>query len=233
MRTIAVVVARGGSRRLPRKALLEISPGVSMIAWAVERLGLCDKVDRIVVGSDSDEILEAARQCRVVDPETIKRDAFHCDEAVCTANDMIGDMVGRIDAADTDVLLWAHPTNPLIESCTYDRAVEAFLDAERNGFDSLLSVREVRRHAWDGAGPVNYDPWAKRHRPASELPPRWYQDGAIFIQRFGAARANRYFFGGRPLLFKVDEFEGLDVDTERDLIVARRLVSHLPLEVRP
>lgn len=229
MSVIAIVVARGGSRRVPRKALREIKPGVTLIAWAVERLMLAKFVDRVVVGSDCGDILDSARTAGA---ETRLRDDAHCDEDRCSANEMIADMVAKVDAPADAIMLWAHPTNPLIEPYTYDRAIETFRLRERTGSDSLISVRRICRHAWTAEGkPANYNPWAPRHQLASELVPTFYQDGAIFLQRFSAAAVNGYFFGRAPALFEVDEYESLDVDTERDLLVAQQLVGRLPLQI--
>lgn len=65
-------------------------------------------------------------------------------------------------------------------------------------------------------GPINYDPWAKHHTLARDLPPVLFQDGAIFIQPRGQMLANRYFFGRHPLLFTVPDAEVGDIDTRRD-----------------
>lgn len=217
MRVVAAVVARGGSRRLPGKALLPFA-GTTLIGWAVERLRATDHVDEVVVGSDSQEILDAAASAGAT---TVRRDPICCDEDRCTANMMIADMAKRIDG---DVVLWAHPTNPLVRPSTYSDAVQRFLDGRPSGYDSLVSVTDVARHAWVGGLPFNYDPWEERHVPASELQPIRFQDGAVFVQRLQDMRRNSYFFGRNPQLFPIDPLEGWDIDTRRDYDAARRLL---------
>lgn len=227
MDVAAIVVARGGSRRLPRKAMLPFGDS-TLIGHKVDTLRRCHFVSRVVVGSDCPRILDEA--CRH-GAETIQRDAFHCDEGRCSANQMLADMAGKVEG---EFVLWAHPTNPLIKSDTYDMALKVF---ERNYFgnggkhDSLVSVTRVQRHAWHriplhGGGmdvPFNFDPWAERHQPAAELSPLHFQDGAIFIQPRAAMMENRYFYGGRPILFEVDLVEGWDIDTQHDYDAARKL----------
>jgi CMP-N,N'-diacetyllegionaminic acid synthase len=221
MSTIAIVVARGGSTRLPNKALLPFA-GVTLIAHKVRTLKACPAIDRVIVGSDSEAILmEAVRH----GAESVRRDDYHCDERVCSANEMIADMVGRVPGlADDDVVVWAHPTNPLVRAETYAAAVQEFGYRRASGQnDSLMSVTPVRRHAWSGDRPLNYNPWAPVHTFASQLDPIRFQDGAIFIQTAADFRRTRYFFGREPYPFDVPWQEGWDVDDLADFKVSEAL----------
>lgn len=227
MPVIAVVVARGGSKRLPDKALLPVAGDVSMIRWAVRRLHASGAFDRIVVGSDSDRILEEAGRDHQI--EAIHRDPRCCDESRSHAAEMIEDMVSRIrDVAPTDVLAWTHPTNPLVRPSTYAAAVREFDVVERNGSDSLVSVAAMQRHAWFDGVPLNHNPGAQRHALGSQLRPVAMQDGAIFVQRFGTVQRRPYFHGHRPFLYPMPAYESLDVDVQADLDVARAIIGANP-----
>jgi CMP-N-acetylneuraminic acid synthetase len=215
----AIVVARGGSTRLPNKALLPFGES-TLIGHKVRTLKQCLRIGRVVVGSDSDAILaEAAAH----GAETVKRNDYHCDERLCSANEMIADMVGRVDGGPDDVFVWAHPTNPLVRPETYDAAVDRFTAGLGFSFDSLMSVREERRHAWFRGNPLNFTPHAIPHQTAAQLEPVLFQDGAIFIQTRKDWLSTAYFYGARPLHFPVPWDEGWDVDVGAELVVARSL----------
>lgn len=208
--TVAVVVARGGSRRLPGKALLPFA-GLTLVGHKVRTLRACRLIDRVIVGSDSDAILSAACDAGA---EVIRRDDFHCDEARCPANEMIADMAGKVEA---ETIVWAHPTNPMVRSESYDRALVEYLLGQRLGtHDSLASVTVVQRHAWKNEQPDNFAPWSGSHQFASELTPYQFQDGAIFIQPREQMVQNKYFYGKTPLLFSLPAIEGWDIDTRED-----------------
>lgn len=206
----AIVVARGGSKRLPRKAMLPIG-GEPMIARKVRQLRQCQAVHRVYVNSDDDEMRDAAVEAGAVP-------IVGADYAGDTRR-MIADSVRQVDA---DVVLWAHPTNPLVGPDTYARAIEAFFNRDKH-FDSLVSVTPIRRHAWIGGEPFNYNPWGDRHTLAAELPPIHFQDGAIFIQPRKQMAENRYFFGNAPMLFEVPWNVGWDIDTPLDYQTALAL----------
>lgn len=217
----AIVVARGGSRRVPGKALRPFA-GSTLIGHKIEQLKACRRVDEIVVGSDSQAILNEAYKHGV---QVRKRDAYHCDESQCSANEMIRNMVAMVE---TDIVLWAHPTNPLCGPRLYTEALEKFLSLPNRDCDSLMSVKTVRRHAWMFTPamdyrPINLDPTAKRHQLAAELNPIDFQDGAIFIQPHEQMLNNAYFYGRNPTTIQLDDPFGFDVDTEDDLQMARYL----------
>ena len=209
---VAVVVARGGSRRLPRKNLLPFA-GRTVVGHKVWQLGQVPGVDLVVVGSDDDEILAEGRRYGAL--------GMVNDGEYATSNDMLADMAARVSG---DVVLWAHPTNPLVSPATYARALAQFF-ASKDVFDSLVSVYRMQRHAWMGGLPLNYNPRAKVHPLARDCAPIFFQDGAIFIQPREQMARNRYFFGESPLLFEMPEAEVVDIDTRADYELLLRMVA--------
>lgn len=204
MSVAAVIAARGGSVRLPRKALLPFA-GRPLIAHKIVQLRRCPLVSRVYVNTDDAEI-------RAV--------ALDFDADVMDGRDYAGDTREMLRHSATqvseDVLLWAHPTNPLVSPETYADALIAYEAATRVGYDSLVSVQEIRRHAWYGGRPLNYDPWQAHHPLAADCGPVYFQDGAIFIQRTNAMIGNRYFFAANPTLFVTPANECGDIDTRAD-----------------
>ena len=59
---LAIIPARGGSKRIPRKNV-KLFCGKPMLAWVVEAARESGCFDRIVVSTDDDEIADAARDC--------------------------------------------------------------------------------------------------------------------------------------------------------------------------
>ena len=61
---------------------------------------------------------------------------------------MIEDMCQKVD---TDIILWAHCTNPFVDEQIYDDALNVFLERDVEINDSLLSVVELKTHLWHTA----------------------------------------------------------------------------------
>ena len=86
---LAIVPARGGSKRLPRKNVLHLH-GKPLIVWTIEA-GLKSKyIDKVVVSSEDSEVLEIARNSNV---ETIERPIALAGDDVSTF-DVVADRLG-------------------------------------------------------------------------------------------------------------------------------------------
>ena len=138
-RTLAVVAARGGSKGIPHKNLIDLC-GKPLIAWTVLQAGAAKGVDVVAVSSDSDAILAAAEAAGAVGvrrPDAISGDLASSEAAWLHALDQID---GKMGPFTRIVALQA--TSPIREASDIDSALEAF---ERDRLDSLLSVCEVER----------------------------------------------------------------------------------------
>ena len=58
---VAIIPARGGSKRIPRKNIKEFC-GKPMIAWSIEAAKACGCFDRVLVSTDDQEIADTAQQ---------------------------------------------------------------------------------------------------------------------------------------------------------------------------
>jgi CMP-N-acetylneuraminic acid synthetase len=215
MRIVALVPARGGSKRIESKNL-QLIGGKTIVERKVIQLRQVQSIHEVYVGSDDKRILDAGARAGAI---PVIRNPIACDEAVSPANVMIADFVMRVEA---DVIIWAHCTNPFIYGEHYSAAIEQFLTNKSQGYDSLLSVTKIQSHMWNRHGfPCNYNPYAPKHTLARDLDPVYFQDGGIFIQDASDFRQNSYFFGRRPFLHELDAMTGFDINTPYELEMAR------------
>lgn len=221
IRVSALIPVRKGSVRIPNKNLQQIG-SLTLVGRKILQLQQSKYITEVIVGTNCPQTTEIARG---LGAKVLPRDEFVCDEGRASANDMIGDLVRRVD---TDVVVWAHCTNPFVYGRHYDDAIEKFLESESRGYDSLLSLYRVQTHLWNQFGfPSNYNPYAPRHTLARDIPPMFGQDGAIFIQRHRDIIVNSYFFGRVPLSFEIEFPYSHDVNTPVDLDIARLMVDYV------
>lgn len=64
---IAIIPARGGSKRIPRKNIKSFD-GRPMIEWAIEKAKVSGMFDHIIVSSDDAEIIKISNQCGAITP---------------------------------------------------------------------------------------------------------------------------------------------------------------------
>lgn len=220
----AIIVGRKGSVRIPSKSML-ILGNETLIERKIHQLQKCKNINRIVFGSNSEEMLSIAKKAGA---EIVVRPEYFCDEKKASANDMIKNMM---DLVKTDIVIWTHCTNPLLSSNTYDNAISEFLLRYPKN-DSLLSVTKLQEHLWkeDRKTPLNYNPYAPNHTPARDLPPYYMQDGGIFIQPYEQMKRNNYFFGKTPFLFEIPKDEFLDINEIKDYLLAKAILDYSSLK---
>lgn len=217
------IPVRGGSKRLPRKNMLELD-GESLIARKIRQVS---SLGSVVVGSDDEEMLAEAKRHGAV---TVRRKCT--DEGRDMANDMVAEMMVLISqflmgCEHRTTIIWCHVTNPLVSMSTYHSALVEYERALKAGYDSLVSVHEIKGHYWtqDGQPLYDVDRCRVHHMCAGEMTPIYEQDGAIFIQPYRQMMENQYFFGQNPYLFKTPEREFLDINEKKDYLLAKAIIE--------
>lgn len=185
MKVLAVIPARGGSKSIPRKNLVDVA-GRPLIAWAIAAARAAKRLDRVVVSTEDEEIAETARrfgaEVPFVRPPELATDTVSLIPVVQHA---LAAMEGLGFRADAVVSLQA--TSPALLGEDIDAVVSRF---EETGADSVVTVARIEHE---------HPYWAKRLegdrvRPFSaetdesylqrqDLPPAWVFDGAIFVRR--------------------------------------------------
>lgn len=216
---IAVVPARGGSKGVPAKNLATVG-GVPLVVRAVRALVAAERVDEVVVSTDSDDIaaVAAAAGARVVRrPAAISGDTASSESAVLHALDQY--------PVDPETVLLVQCTSPFIAPGTVDEVVAEVRDG---GHDAAFTAVRVHEFLWrvtgDGtADGVNHDP---AHRPRrQDREPEFRESGAVYAMAVPGFRAAGHRFFGRVGLVEVPQSDAIEIDTPDDLALARRLAD--------
>jgi CMP-N,N'-diacetyllegionaminic acid synthase len=213
-RTLAVVAARGGSKGIPHKNLIDLC-GKPLIAWTVLQAGAAKGVDVVAVSSDSDAILAAAEAVGAVGvrrPEDISGDLASSEAAWLHALDQID---GKMGPFTRIVALQA--TSPIREASDIDSALEAF---ERDRLDSLLSVCEVEdyfnwRVGKDGPEAINYDYHDRRMR--QQIEKRYLENGSFYVLVPQLLREKKNRLGGKIGMHVMERHKMFQIDRPEDI----------------
>ena len=111
--TVAVIPARLASTRLPGKALLEIA-GKPMVCWVAERARAARNVGRVIVATDSQQIIDAVKSRNI---EAVMTAADHT-----SGTDRIAEVIAGIPEAE--IVVNVQGDEPMISPETIERAVD-------------------------------------------------------------------------------------------------------------
>jgi N-acylneuraminate cytidylyltransferase len=213
-RTLAVIAARGGSKGIPNKNLVELC-GKPLLAWSVEQARGAKGVDVVAVSSDSDAILAVAERHGAIGvrrPAEISGDTAPSEAAWRHALDALDGERGPF--ADIVAL---QATSPIREPSDIDGAIACY---ERDGVDSVVSVCEVedffnwRIDANGQAESVNYDYRTRRRR--QEIERRYLENGSIYVFPATMLRETNNRLGGRIGLYIMERHKMFQIDRPED-----------------
>ena len=221
MRVLGLIGARGGSKGVPRKNLVEVA-GKPLISYTFEEAAKSAGLDRIVLTTDDEEIAALARSMHVevpfLRPEHLATDAAVMADVVMHALDWLK----KEEDYSADAILLLQPTSPLRRVEHIDEALALY---EREEADSLVSLSEPQEHPWDMVYMENermkfaldkYEDLTNRQTYKTF----YYINGAIYITRLNLFRSDKNFWGGRVVPYYMDTLDSIDVDTESDLVIA-------------
>lgn len=219
MNISAVIIGRKGSKRIPSKMWQKIN-NFSLIEYKIRQLSK-SKIKKIYVGSDDKKIETICKKYKKT--VFILREKKFCDEKSTTPNAMVKNMLQHID---TDYILWAHPTNPLINESVYNKAIKLYFSKNQYKSLSLFSATKIKDHFWHNKKePLNYNLKKKTHTLAKDLKPVYRQNGGIFIRKTSEMKKDGLFVGKKPLMFEMDEISGWDINYNWELKVAKYLIN--------
>ncbi len=218
---LAIIPARGGSKRLPRKNVLDLA-GKPLITWTIEA-GLQSKYfDKVIVTSDDDEILAIAKE---FGSETIKRpDELASDTA--TSFDAIKHTIDNVESYDYIVLL--QPTSPLRNFEHIDAAIELL---ENKKADAIISVAEMDHSPlWSNTLPEGGSMNAfirdeVKNKRSQDLEPYYKLNGAIYIcDTSKLLKEKSFFIHDNIFSYKMDKENSIDIDELIDLKLADLII---------
>ena len=215
MTAVAVIPARGGSKRVPRKNVRDFN-GRPMIAWPIATAIASGAFDRVVVSTDDDEIAAAAEAAGAEVP--FRRPADLADDHTPTVP-VIAHAVGELGLADDrgTAVCCIYPATPLLTSADLHAGLAAW--HQRPGrfafcaYDPGLPICRAVVVGDDGAAA-----WlAPEHaRTRSQDLPRTLLDAGWYYVGAGASWASAVSIleGATPV--EIDRARAVDIDTEED-----------------
>lgn len=227
MRSLAIIPARGGSKRVPGKNLADVG-GKSLLVRAIESSRDCDTTAVSTDDQAARSVVEEYRRCGSDDVVLHERKPEHATDTA-QLEDVIADVLAQ-HGEGVDAIVLLQPTSPFR---TAAHVAEALRILETTGCDSVVSVTanarlHPSRHGmmWTGddGGRTYRTMGNPRARPRSQECSEYAEEnGAVyaFTRKHWDARRNR--MGGDMRALVMHWSEAVDVDEPADLEAARRM----------
>lgn len=228
MRVVGIVTARGGSKGIPHKNVHPLR-GKPLLAYTAEAALAAERLARVVLTTDDEEIAEVGRQCGLevpfLRPEELARDDTPSIPVVQHAVRWLAD---RGDTFDAVCLL--QPTNPLRTAADIDGAIQLMEDT---GADSVISFVDVgekhpaRMKTLTAEGRVMDPPYAEAYegQRRQELPPMYLREGSIYLTRTEVLMDQNSLQGNDCRAWIMPMERACAIDSNWDLFIAEQLLK--------
>ena len=219
---LAIIPARGGSKRLPRKNILDLC-GKPLISWSIEAALKSKYISKVVVSSDDEEILNISSNFGA---DIIKR-PYELANDTATTFDTVKHTIDNFENYDYIVLL--QPTSPLRNVKHIDEAIELL---EEKQADAIVSVCEMDHSPlWSNTLPKdgnmnNFLRDEVLNKRSQDLEKYYRVNGAIYICKTDKLLENKSFFlKDNIFAYIMDRKSSIDIDEEIDFEIAKVLIN--------
>lgn len=215
MKIVAFIPAKGHSERVAGKNA-RILDGEHLFRRKLRQALDCPTITEVCLDTESDALAELANDLPV---SRLTRPADLATNATDGHELFAWECAQRPDA---DAWVQLLCTAPFVTADTIRRAIAALL-ADPHA-DSLVGVTRAKQYCWDGAAPAY---GAGRIPNSVDLPATVVEAMSLYIvRRTGDAPATRRF-GMRPILFDLDPIEQVDINHDKDFVVAETIAAGL------
>ena len=229
---LAIIPARGGSKRIPKKNLRKFL-GKPLIHWTVEAARKAKSIERVVLSTDDEEI---ARACNTLDVEVpfLRPSELAQDDSMAIDNYLYTiEKLAEIAREDIEEFVVLHPTSPLRLPEDIDKAVEIF---RKKNADSVISCVEVS-HSPDWlfnlsntgtilrAHSIPTKNLMNSSRQKSYLP-----NGAVFVFQYELLREKYSYYSSKTFPYIMPAERSVDIDTFFDFEQAELLLAKNQLQ---
>ncbi|WP_395074186.1 cytidylyltransferase domain-containing protein [Flavobacterium sp.] len=215
MKTIAIIPARAGSKRLPNKNIMHLG-NIPLLAHSIIFAKQHNFISEVYVSTDSKEIKKIAIQygAKVIDrPENISGDF---EPTVSALKHVLEDM----EQVDNVILL--QPTNPFRPENLLNEAFEIF---NQENYDSLFTVsrnfQKLGKILDNKFKPFNYEIGQR----SQDLEPLFFENGLLYITK-AKLILDDVIISENAFPLEVNHiFANVDIDTNEDFEYAKYLLN--------
>jgi len=219
----AVIPARKGSKRLPKKNIRDFC-GRPLIALTIEEAIKSEYIDTVIVTSDDPEVLRIASKYNIV---SISRPKNLSDDN-SKSKDVVKHALNEAKLKFESFIL-LQPTSPLRTVNDIDEAIE---ELYLKSADSIVSVSECEHNPlWSNTLPENnsmkhFIKEGNENIRSQYLEKHYRLNGAIYAVNTSFFKSSQNFFGDNTFAYHMPAEKSIDIDTLSDFICAEAIMTY-------
>ena len=223
---IAIILARGGSKTIPKKNIKNFC-GKPLIAWSIEQAKKTKNIHDVWVSSDDKKILSISKKFGakiILRPKSLST----------SKSSSVSGWIHAINEIEKtrkiDIVVALQATSPIRESSDLESSVQKF---SRNNFDSMFSASKIGDfYIWRKKGKsyssINYD---FRNRPRrQDFEEQYVENGSFYIFKPKTIKKFENQLGGKIGIFLMDFWKSFEIDDYEDFKFLKILMNNYLLK---
>ena len=214
---LAIIPARGGSKGIKGKNMVKVC-GKPLLTWSIEQAKASLYIDRLILSSEDEEIIKAAR-------------AYGCEVPFIRPKELATDISPTIDCIHHamenldriyDYLVLLQVTSPLRTPEDIDNCISI---CHAEGVPSCISFTEVDKSPFWMYKMLNnsrmvplMDPDDRPSR-RQDAPKYYVKNGAVYVAKWNWLRENDTFMTDEVFPYIMPKERSLDIDSPVDLVI--------------
>lgn len=222
----AIIPARGGSKGLPRKNILDLC-GKPLIAWTIDAAMGSDYISDVIVSTDDEKIAEISQkygaQIPFMRPDYLATDSSIAIDTYLYTIEKLNEL--NNNAIEDFVVL--QPTSPLRKSKHINEAIELFY---KKIADSVISIYEAKHPPFwyktidEDNRITNLFDELKYTINRQQLPKSYIPNGAILVLKYDLLLKSRSYYSKNSIAYIMDQLESIDIDDTLDFYLCEKLL---------
>lgn len=224
-KVLALIPARGGSKRLPRKNVLPLA-GKPLVGWTIEAAIQSKYIDRVIVSTDDQEIIHISESFGAEVPE-VRPSELSGDLA--TTESVVFHILEKYGNGQ-DILVLLQPTSPLRDANNIDEAIELI---NQKAAVSIVSVTKCE-HPPHWANVIPSDGSMKdflnndHNKRSQDFGDYFRLNGAIYVYDINYLNVNKSIkYTDKTFAYEMSSFKSIDIDNDWDFKYAEFLLDNI------
>lgn len=226
--TIAIILARGGSKGIPKKNIINFCKK-PLVVWSIEHAKNANGVSSVWVSSDSTEILEIATKngANIIKRhKSLATDKATSISAYLHAINEIESRTGQIDA-----IIAVQATSPVREPKDIENGIKEFYNSN---YDSMFSAAKIgdfyiwKRNKQKKLSSINYN-YKKRQR-RQNFEEQFVENGSFYIFKPHIIKKYKNQLGGRIGIALMEFWKSFEIDDMGDVEFCKMIMEHYLLK---